>query len=546
METSGDVSERPDRTEPGVKIPVQMKGDPFVEKKIKVGYWSSGKLFLEEIYPMKFQYVVISHVWGRARWQTIPGIDGEVLASDSKATFLRESLPGIVGDDYFWMDILCVDQKSPEARVAITQHIPRIFRHAQRMVFVKDDGEIQNCCAQAIEELSTDENLGEVLTVHRDQFHQNQPIDERMLTRLWILEETLLSNTIQFVDGRPHATHQRLSTSPTAQLTLVRFVMKLRELAKAWAGAYHPWQSTPKSAIDVDTLAFIHGYFTNGTIRRQGVNIRVNHPFPEQHTFYRHIFSTRRTSKSRDFILATMPQYSFYHVPPNARSMNFGDLFKDCVYQLWRAGFPMQPIVPRPYVKTLELSSPEYQIRYEADEDVAFPDGRDETLQKFPLPDIHDVPEPACLGDLVKLFCGPRIVFNFYPPLDASSMDTDKYIASPPEDLTPFNPFSVILPGNRTRIKVDQQEEWRVLSSSFDIRMSVERIRRVDVVEVVVNSKYELLSLLRDVTSSSRLIWGATILGELHEIATAPDELDEGVSHHPLADERLAAKFLHS
>jgi hypothetical protein len=389
-------------------------------------------------------------------------------------------------------------------------------------------------------------NLGEVLTVHREKSHQNQSINETMLTRLWILEETLLSNTIQFVDGRPHATHQRLYTSGTAQLTSVRFVMKLRELAKAWAGAYHPWQSTPTSAIEVDTLAFIRGYFTNGTVRRQGLNIRVSHPFPELHTFYRHIFSTRRTSKSRDFILATMPQYSFYHVPPNAKSMNFGDLFKDCVYQLWRAGFPVQPIVPRHHIMTLELSSPEYQIRLEEDEDVAFPDGRDEILQKFPLPDIADVPEPACLGDLVKLFCGLRIVFNFYPPLDASSMDINKYIASPPEYLRPFNPFSVILPRNRTRIKVDQQEEWRVLSSSFNIRMSVERIRRVGIVEVTVSSKHELMSLLSEVTSSSRLVWEASILGELHEIATAADELDEGVSHHPRADERLAAKFLHS
>lgn len=96
-----------------------------------------------------------------------------------------------------------------------------------------------------------------------------------MLTRLWILEETTLSNTIQ--------------------LTSTRFALKFQELAKAWAGAYLPWQSTPKSAVEADSTAFIRGYFENGTIRRSGVNIRLLHPFPETHTFYSHIFSTRRT-----------------------------------------------------------------------------------------------------------------------------------------------------------------------------------------------------------------------------------------------------------
>jgi len=44
------------------------------------------------------------------------------------------------------MDVLCVDQRDKEARVAVTQYIPRIFRHAQRTVFVKDEAAIQSCC----------------------------------------------------------------------------------------------------------------------------------------------------------------------------------------------------------------------------------------------------------------------------------------------------------------------------------------------------------------------------------------------------------------
>jgi Heterokaryon incompatibility protein (HET) len=545
------------RETPGVSIPVINKGDQFAERKISVCYFDSGKLFREDIFPMNFQYLAISHVWGQPRWQSVPGIDfGQVLVSDSKVRFIAEVLPGIVKEDYFWMDILCVDQRDKEARIAITQYIPRIFRHAQRTIFVKDDGEIQSCCAQAMEfnSMAEDNSLREMLMVHREQAHPGQYIDERMLTRLWILEETVLSNTIQFVNGRSNNPIEPMKSTAasgivredtTIQVTTTRFILKLREIAKAWAGAYHPWESTPKLAVVTDSLAFIRGYFENSTIQRSGVNVRPLHPFPEAHTFYAHIFSTRRTSKSRDFILATMPQYSFYRVPTNAKGLSFGQLFKDCVCQLMRAGFPVQPIIPRQPAKILDLAAPEYQFRYDADDDTAFPAGREETLHLFPLPRVVDGPEPACLGDLVKLFCGPRIVWEFYPPLDASDAELEKYLTFPAQDISNANPFSAILPGKKTWIKVDYPENWRIISPSLNTRVSIKRICKVDTVkEIEIHTESELLKLLSEVTSTSHVVWASSMLGEVHETVILTEIPDEG--YNPPNAIRLAAQFLRS
>lgn len=247
------MAERNDTTDighdPAISIPVINHGDRFAEQKFKLCYFEAGKLFSANIFPMSFQYLAISHVWGQVKWRHIPGIETQVLASDSKAKFIAEMLPGLVGGDYFWMDILCVDQKDKGARIRVTQYIPRIFRHAQRTIFVKDGG-IQRCCAEVMDFSSTDGNLGEVLTIHRDGFHQGQYIDERMLTRLWILEETIQSNIIQFVNGRSvedSSGDSDISVEEIAvHLSSTRLILKLRELAKAWAGAYHPWESTPK------------------------------------------------------------------------------------------------------------------------------------------------------------------------------------------------------------------------------------------------------------------------------------------------------------
>jgi Heterokaryon incompatibility protein (HET) len=84
-------------------------------------------------------YLAISHVWGEAEWRVLSVLDGEkILASKEKARFIEDGLREFTGEEYFWMDVLCVDQGNADARVAITQHIPAIFRRAQKTIVIRD------------------------------------------------------------------------------------------------------------------------------------------------------------------------------------------------------------------------------------------------------------------------------------------------------------------------------------------------------------------------------------------------------------------------
>ena len=195
----------------------------------------------------------------------------------------------------------------------------------------------------------------------------------------------------------------------------------------------------------------------------------------------------------------------------------------------------MQPIIPRQFggVKITELAAPEYQFRC----DTPFPEGREETLLKFPLPEINAqdeelAPEPACLGDLIKLFCGPRILWEFYPSLDADDSDLEKYTAFPAtEIIAQSNPFSTIFPAKKTWIKVDYPENWRIISPFLDTRVSIAQTRKVDSVQMIkINTQAEQLELLGEVTSMTRVVWSSSMLGELHEIVLSTDTPDEQLS----------------
>jgi hypothetical protein len=50
------------------------------------------------------------------------------------------------------------------------------------------------------------------------------------------------------------------------------------------------------------------------------------------------------TTKARDFILALLPQYPFYHVPNNAKALTFFELFLDLVRQTRNAGHKAAPL----------------------------------------------------------------------------------------------------------------------------------------------------------------------------------------------------------
>lgn len=147
-------------------------------------------------------YIAISHAWGNARWQYPPGMEQEILVSDEKAKFIAEQLNGFVGDDWFWMDVLCVNQKDDAARIAVTQHIPTIFRNAQKTIVVRESwGLLGPCCLKEVKNqaIFLSATLPDKLYKHLANAHQHEDYREGILTRLWLYQEIVLSDNIQFV-----------------------------------------------------------------------------------------------------------------------------------------------------------------------------------------------------------------------------------------------------------------------------------------------------------------------------------------------------------
>jgi len=339
------------------------------------------------------KYLAISHVWGQATWRNVVGVDAQILASDEKAKFVAERLPFIVGDDWFWMDILCVDQRNRAARVAVTQHIPTIFRFAERTILVRDGTGFRECCNAVAEPFGSwarnPYNGVEAISEHLAKTHlRNNDFNESILSRLWVLQEVMLSDIIQFVHCDFAAEEQVVDESDVTfdQLSSAfQIPSTLLVMAKSWAD-YSRERDNP--AFD----AFMRAVFASGVASRTPASRRIPARVPMAGDFKPLRSSLRRTTLPRDFILAIMPQYTFYTVPENAKEMTYPQLFIDCVQQLRKAnGETGEEVGDKVQLSDIFPSVP---ARY--DEHYA--------PQFWP----EDIPEPFFLADFARSWSGSR------------------------------------------------------------------------------------------------------------------------------------------
>jgi hypothetical protein len=344
--------------------------------------YESGKLVKAILNPRVIQYVAISHIWGTAKWRQIMGVEAEVVASNEKAKFIAERLPSIVEGHYFWMDILCIDQRDSDARIAVTQHIPTIFRYAQKTVMVRDSSGFRNCCVEATGSLSNFFTQGERsgsmnLSDHLLNAHMNEVFNEGALTRLWPLQEVILSDKIQFV--RCEKVADDIAEPQSKLLRVGNAANALLTFAFAWCLHGNPdGLSYPNHQMHIK---FVTAFLTCCTVERPQSDRSGEVEIPTATEILLHRNSMRLTSKSRDFILAIMPQYKFYTIPPNAKQMTFTQLFFDCICQLRETENGLAPLLTRRI------------------------DVINATIANMDM----TIPEPACLGDLVKLFNGPMV-----------------------------------------------------------------------------------------------------------------------------------------
>lgn len=355
--------------------------------KITLCRYKGGRLLKRTKILGETKYTAVSHVWGNANWQTIKSLGEEVLASKEKVKFMENQLPSIMENRWFWMDILCIDQKDDDAKIAVTQHIPTIFHCARKTLAVRESWGFHYCCPEATNDIKGF-FLGDITSCQRLVNHYtNHPmhfprVDEGFLSRLWPLQEIILSDTIQFIrykgvlEGQGY-TEPRRHGNISAKL-FVTF-HGLRSLADSWS---HPANDSSWDFHNPpnDVKNFIRAFLEDRTVSRRltGLSrhsVKINYIFD-------HLLSNRRAAKSRDYILAIMPQYKWYSIPVNARALTFGELFVDCCVQAKNHDvIEIGPLLTAERVGV-------------------------DVLLKLPPPPTGNVPAPKCLGDLIKLFSG--------------------------------------------------------------------------------------------------------------------------------------------
>ncbi|KAJ6506508.1 hypothetical protein C8R45DRAFT_1175528 [Mycena sanguinolenta] len=69
--------------------------------------------------------------------------------TEENTHFVIHDLPNVIGNTWFWMDILCVDQRDGDTRVVVMQHIPPIFRAAIKTVVIRESTGFRDCCVEA-------------------------------------------------------------------------------------------------------------------------------------------------------------------------------------------------------------------------------------------------------------------------------------------------------------------------------------------------------------------------------------------------------------
>src|SRR5436190_16443430 len=265
--------------------------------------YKNGKLVSTEEKWGEREYIAVSHVWGNAQWRRISIADGELMVSSEKAKFLEHQLPSIVGRSWFWMDILCINQRDSNARVSVTQHIPTIFRSATKTLVVRESAGIRHCCAMVVPDISkllfstlgTNYNPRSIPDHYRDQTSHQPKGEDGILTRLWPFQEIILSDNLQFVrcDGTGESDSEPSTAAATA-ITL-RVVKNMFNLAFNWTH-YHIVNYAGLNGNDI--MPFVRAFVENGTVSRgqrwNGGKDSIKSVISFRHT-------PRYTTKPRDF-----------------------------------------------------------------------------------------------------------------------------------------------------------------------------------------------------------------------------------------------------
>ncbi|KAI9733642.1 MAG: hypothetical protein M1834_003244 [Cirrosporium novae-zelandiae] len=301
-------------------------------------------------------YTAISHVWGEPSTIQSVLIDniGPVQLSPAKKdilSILRRA--EICGTSWFWMDLFCINQ-NPNPPISISDQlmaIPAIYKSSQT---VKILVESPVCMAWA-EKASriADKGVDDIKIFNEEELRHSRKCPNLILMdpwfeRLWTRQEGLYAMKLQVVILNP-VSCTRLTTS-SEQAT--------RWMAEGKAGLR-------RNAVDtfiVDKFGY-HGMPTKGNtdfkfyldfVYKHHVDVKsyggAHGPHSNYSPFGEAWRSGRRTTKTRDYVLAVFPDIKGYRAPPTARKLSFQELLSDAFEQLTghsqRRRFYILPKVP--------------------------------------------------------------------------------------------------------------------------------------------------------------------------------------------------------
>ena len=213
------------------------------------------------------------------------------------------------------MDILCVNQRDKGARITAKEQFPAIFRGAALTIVVRDGG--------GPAAWPSDPEITEDIEKLDKYIMDNWVgLEERVLSRLWPLEEISLSDHIKFV---PHENTPRRLTAedpdPPNDDNLnwimlynnpLHFLEDLHILSRFWVDLSS--ETTNRHRL---RLAFVKAFLNYGRVSRTPEETSTS---SSQSSLFRSYFqnSRRRTTKPQDFILAAMPQMDSMKSRPRA------------------------------------------------------------------------------------------------------------------------------------------------------------------------------------------------------------------------------------
>lgn len=353
---------------------------------VDLARYKDGELCVESHATESVRYLAISHVWGQTEYRDLPGFKKHpILISQHKWNFLLKELPKLVGSEWFWMDILCVDQRSEDARIAVVDQIPDIFRRSFKTIVIKDGDGFTACCRDAIGICGADNSWRQRLYNHLRDKHIATLISDSWLERLWPLQEAMLSNTLHFTNCEDRDV--RVFRFYGEEMSYHRLWDDLWTVSHAWI-AYGREKENVSDEFEEHSVRFVNAFLHNGTITRPTLPASATAGRGFGWEMRQHTNSRRKTTKARDFILAIMPQYGWYKKPPDVKDMSFPQIFSDCYKQALQTGAGLDT---------------------GADKEVAFVPrltrGMVEptTSSEATAEPLQDIPLPETLGDFVKL-----------------------------------------------------------------------------------------------------------------------------------------------